>query len=176
MLKRLLVVIITIFALNTIAFATDLNAPAVKDEEPPSIKSELERARTDANNLSSTALKIAEELRALSPEEKDSLFVIMVKASREEMEKVIFLNKKNNTCTVAYLLGLNAGLWEKGIRALKTDAIKSDTLINHFSEFRKRQKQLEINDKDLFTIFVNDKCLERDIIPALSAWKSKFEK
>ena len=165
-MKRICLIVTILFLMVHSIYAVDLNAPA---EKKITVKSEIERGKSaisDAELRSST--------HATDINSKIKLF-----------DNIIDMNKQQNTDTEPFYLGASFVAWTS-LDIILGLAAKNNKLFDpkdiqyaeqratlYFKDFRKIQKQLNIDDNTLITIL---KMNREVVIPMIYRWDKKINK
>jgi hypothetical protein len=163
--------------LSTLEMAANLDAPAKIDSAPVTTKSELERANDDAGDAILKGTNDVFRIAFMDPIRNPSSPTAIIKSCDERLGKMIFANKANGTGTVPYYTGIYAKYWGNAVMLVfktRNDAMASELVRNYFVEFRKRQKELDIDNKTLFSFFYNPHGMIK-IEPILNDWINQLE-
>ena len=177
-LKKIIFIMISVllvtFASTCLAGSPDA---AGKKELPSTIKSELERANKEGFTAKRIGSLAAFDLSIDTDAVKyPATPTGNVQSCDEQLLKLVYQNYKNKTNTEAYLGGLYAIFWENAVTQLKSDSIYSNLANGYFTEFRKKQKDLNIDDKTFFLFFFEENYYQNKILPNLNNWIKQLEK
>lgn len=155
---------------SSTCFANSLDSPAQQETAPVTVKSELQRAREEGSDARRKGTMDVFTLASINPVKYPSSPQEIVKSCDERLTKLLSENRQKQTATVPYVAGLYAIFWQNTVKTLPNDALNSDLAKQYFTEFRKRQKELNIDNQTFFSFFFNAEYYTNTIAPILEKW------